>query len=82
MKYFSIGFGASGEQQNVTDKLKSAGFEAIQISSGLLVKTPDETNDIKKILDPIPTGITISPIDQKSVLNDPEFSKDAKLFVS
>ena len=73
MKVYSIKFGLnSAEQNQIIDKMKNAGYEVIQVSDGLLVKTDLDLTKLKSELE----GLNVSELD----LSDPNLSKDAKVF--
>lgn len=62
----------SPEQAITMDKAKNAGCEVIQVSNGVLVKTSKSASELQSVLE----GAIIKSID----LNDPNLSKDAKVF--
>lgn len=70
MNFFIV---ASTEQAITIDKLKNGGCEVIQVSNGLVVKTSKSMSDLQKELE----NATVQEVDR----NDPELSKDAKVFM-
>lgn len=69
MNIFTV---ATTDQAITIDKAKNCGCEVIQVSNGLIIKTSKSLSEIQKEL----TDATIAELDR----NDPELSKDAKLF--
>ncbi len=82
MNVFSIKFGldASSEQAMIIDKLKNAGFDVIQISSGLLAKSDKTLKVLNDELSSLSQKLAISELDLNTAALDPELSKDGKLF--
>lgn len=70
MNFFTV---ETSEQVMTIDKLKNCGCEIIQVSNGLVVKTSMSFSEIQTELE----NATVKELD----LNDPNLSKDTKLFV-
>lgn len=74
MKYFALIFGlnSSVSQQELIDKLKSEGFEAIQFAGGLYAKG----TTVPKI-----KGVTVKTLDRERILKDPKVAQDLRAFL-
>ena len=78
MKYYEVtlGMNAAHEQNTLISKLKSAGADVIQFSSGLIVKSP---SSIKDLLGDEAEGLSCKPIETSAVSG---YSKDVQQFLS
>lgn len=78
MKYYEVTLGANAahEQNTLMAKLKTAGAEVIQSSSGLIVKSAQSISDL---LGGDVGGVNCSAIDPKKV---GDYSKDIQAFLN
>ena len=74
-----LGLNGAAAQPEIINKLKSAKADVIQVSSGLLVRSDSDVNEILKGTDP---QIQAEPVDAKTLKSDSTTPKDVLAFLA
>ena len=82
MNSFTIKFNSTEvNQQQIIDRLRSCGYDVIQVSDGLVAKVDGATSSVPEVLGELASGVSVELVDPNLIATDPSFSKDARQFV-